>query len=104
MLLVSLPLQFAYFAHDYFTDYRIRAAARIDPINFREVARSLFAGEWGPIPRVYLGEALDDGVARWRFYLAKYGRDDVAGAHLDYRSAGAQHVERPPAVADDAGP
>jgi 4-amino-4-deoxy-L-arabinose transferase-like glycosyltransferase len=77
MLLVSLPLQFAYFAHDYFTDYRIRAAVRIDPINFREVARSLFAGKWGPIPRLYLGEALDDGVARWRFYLAKYGRDDV---------------------------
>jgi len=77
LLLVSLPLQFAYFAHDYFTDYRIRAAARIDPINLREVARSLFAGEWGPIPRVYLGEALDDGVARWRFYLGKYGRDDL---------------------------
>jgi hypothetical protein len=77
LMLVSLPLQFAYFARDYFTDYRIRAAARIDPINLREVARSLFTGELGPIPRVYLGEALDDGVARWRFYLGKYGRDDV---------------------------
>jgi hypothetical protein len=77
LLLMSLPLQFAYFARDYFGDYRARAAVRIDPINFREVARSLFAGELGPVPRVYLGEALDDGVARWRFYLAKYRRDDL---------------------------
>jgi 4-amino-4-deoxy-L-arabinose transferase-like glycosyltransferase len=76
LLLVSLPVQFVYFARDYFTDYRIRASARIDPVNFREVARSLFAGEMGLAPRVYLSEALDDGVARWRFYLGKYGRDD----------------------------
>jgi 4-amino-4-deoxy-L-arabinose transferase-like glycosyltransferase len=78
LLLMSLPVQFAYFAHDYFTDYRIRAAARIDPVNFREVARSVFADDSSKsIPRFYLSEALDDGVARWRFYLAKYGRDDV---------------------------
>jgi hypothetical protein len=77
VLLVSLPVQFVYFVHDYFTDYRIRAAARIDPINVREIARSLFAGGMRPAPRVYLSEALDDGVARWRFYLGKYRRDDV---------------------------
>jgi len=78
LLLMSLPLQFAYFARDYFADYRIRSAARIDPVNFREVARAVFAGDsLQPVPRVYLSEALDDGVARWRFYLAKYGRDDL---------------------------
>jgi 4-amino-4-deoxy-L-arabinose transferase-like glycosyltransferase len=109
VLLVSLPLQFVYFVHDYFTDYRIRAAARIDPINFREVARSLFAGGMRPAPRVYLSEALDDGVARWRFYLGKYGRDDVL-AHtwiLDPPAQKVWSVVSPAAVvplSDDAIP
>jgi hypothetical protein len=77
LLLMSLPLQFVYFARDYFTDYRIRASARIDPVNFREVARSVFGSDsLQPVSRMYLSEALDDGMARWRFYLAKYGRDD----------------------------
>lgn len=78
LVLLTVPVQFAYFAHDYFTDYRMRAADRIDPLNFGEVAQySLGPDAPGDIPRFYLSESLDDGVARWQFYLAKYHRDDM---------------------------
>jgi 4-amino-4-deoxy-L-arabinose transferase-like glycosyltransferase len=78
LLLLALPMQFAYFAHDYFTDYRSRAADRIDPINVAEVARVVLGpGSPSALPRFYLSESLDDGMARWRFYLAKYHREDV---------------------------
>ena len=38
---VLVPLQFASFAHDYFTDYQVRSAFWIDPSNFRDVAGSV---------------------------------------------------------------
>ena len=78
LLLLTLPVQFAYFAHDYFTDYQSRAADRIDPINFAEAAKIVLGpGSSTALPRFYLSESLDDGEARWRFYLAKYHREDV---------------------------
>ena len=73
-----MPLQFAYFSRDYFTAYRLRAAGWIDPLNFDAVMRAIAASETtAPVSRVYLSESLDDGEARWRFYLAKYGRDEL---------------------------
>ena len=78
LLLLAMPLQWAYFSRDYFTDYRSRSAGWIDPLNFDAVMRAILAGETtAPVPRVYLSESLDDGEARWRFYLAKYGRDEL---------------------------
>ena len=78
VLLAAMPLQWAYFSRDYFTDYRSRSAAWIDPLNVDAVMRAIVASEThGPVPRVYLSESLDDGEARWRFYLAKYGRDEL---------------------------
>ena len=75
-LLLAMPIQWAYFSHDYFSAYRIRAAGWIDPVNFNAVIGAILsAGPSTPVSRVYLSEALDDGEARWRFYLAKYGRD-----------------------------
>ncbi len=78
LLLLAMPLQFAYFSRDYFTAYRFRAAGWIDPLNFDAVMRAIAASETtAPVSRVYLSESLDDGEARWRFYLAKYGRDEL---------------------------
>jgi 4-amino-4-deoxy-L-arabinose transferase-like glycosyltransferase len=77
LAILTLPIQFTYFAHDYFTDYRARAADRIDPLNLGSVAQDILGADRSTVPRVYLSEALDDGVARWRFYLAKYHREDL---------------------------
>jgi hypothetical protein len=77
--LIALPLQFAYFAHDYFGAYRVRAADRIDPINMGAIARTVLQGEQQPpLSRVYLSESLDDGVARWHFFTARYHREDLS--------------------------
>jgi hypothetical protein len=78
LLLLAMPLQFAYFSRDYFTAYRLRAAGWIDPLNFDAVMRAIAAAETtAPVSRVYLSESLDDVEARWRFYLAKYGREEL---------------------------
>jgi hypothetical protein len=91
ILLIAMPVQFAYFCHDYFTDYQARSAFWFDPVNFRGVAEYLVArSETVSPPRIYLRDDLDDVVARWRFYLAKHRREDLltrtrllAGTGLD---------------------
>jgi hypothetical protein len=73
-----MPVQFAYFAADYFGAYRLRAANWLDPVNFDAVARDVIGRDAAAaVPRIYLSEALDDVEARWRFYLAKYQREDL---------------------------
>ncbi len=43
-----------------------------------KIAKEVIARDGaGGVSRVYLSESLDDIEARWRFYLAKYGRDDL---------------------------
>lgn len=78
VLVIAMPLQFTYFANDYFTGYRVRAANWLDPINADEIAKEVIARDGaGGVPRIYLSESLDDIEARWRFYLAKYDRGDL---------------------------
>ena len=77
-LLIAMPLQYARFHRDYFDDYRIRSAFWFDPVNFRGVAEFLMANvPPGSPQRVYLSQDLDDGPARWMFYLAKHHREDL---------------------------
>jgi hypothetical protein len=77
VLLLAMPIQFAVFYRDYFSDYRIRSAFAFDPTNFRDVATYLIAtGGSGQTP-IYLSGAMDDVAARWRFYLVKYRREDM---------------------------
>jgi 4-amino-4-deoxy-L-arabinose transferase-like glycosyltransferase len=79
VLLLSMPIEFAYFAHDYFTAYRVRSATWFDPIDFRDVAEYLIREiPTGRGPAVYFSQDLDDVAPRWRFYMAKYGRGDLA--------------------------
>jgi 4-amino-4-deoxy-L-arabinose transferase-like glycosyltransferase len=80
VLLTAMPLQFAGFYQDYFTDYRVRSAFSFDPANFRGAAEYLIQNERpGEAPHIYLSADLDDVAARWRFYLLKHRRQDLLG-------------------------
>jgi hypothetical protein len=78
-VLLSMPIEFAYFARDYFTAYRVRSAWWFDAIDFRDVAEYLIAEvPVGPGPALYFSQDLDDVAPRWRFYMAKHRRGDLA--------------------------
>ena len=89
VLLLAMPIQYGYFYRDYFTDYRTRSAWWFDPIDFRDVATYLIANESGSQrPALYLSQDLDDVAPRWRFYMAKYGREDLAARTRYFTAAG----------------
>jgi hypothetical protein len=78
LLLLAMPVQFAFFYQDYFNDYRIRSAFAFDPANVRGIAEYLISNHSsGASPPIYLSEDLDDVAARWRFYLIKHRREDM---------------------------
>jgi len=78
LLLLAMPIQYAYFYRDYLTDYRVRSAFWFDPIDFRDVAEYVMSSDSSAhVPTVYLSQDLDDVAARWRFYLAKHNREDL---------------------------
>jgi hypothetical protein len=86
-VLLAIPLQFAAFARDYFGEYQLRSAIWFDPVDFRDVAEYLLSAERDqPLPAVHLSEDLDDAKARWRFYLAKYRREDLLQRTRYFRS------------------
>ena len=77
-LLLSVPVQFAYFYRDYLTDYQLRSASWFDPADFRDVAEYLIAeASARDVPAVYISNAVDDAIPRWRFYLAKHRQGDL---------------------------
>ena len=87
LLLAAMPLQFVDFYRDYFSDYQIRAASWFDPVNFRGVAEYLISSDsTARLPAVYLSQDLDDGAARWRFYLAKHSREDLLSRTRYFRA------------------
>jgi len=78
LLLLAMPVQFAFFCQDYFNDYRIRSAFAFDPANVRGIAEYLISSHSsGAVPPIYLSDDLDDVAARWRFYLIKHRREDM---------------------------
>jgi hypothetical protein len=78
LLLASIPIQFAFFYRDYVTDYQVRSAYWFDPTDFRDVAEYLIATAASrDVPALYVSNSMDDAVPRWRFYLAKHGREDL---------------------------
>jgi hypothetical protein len=88
-LLAAMPLQYAAFYRDYFSDYRIRSAYWFDPVNFRDVASFLIANDApGTSQQVYLSQDLDDGAARWMFYLTKHHREDLLPRTRMFAAAG----------------
>jgi hypothetical protein len=78
VLLLTMPIQYAYFDRDYFTEYRTRSAVWFDPVNVRGVAEYVIANEPPTsAPSVFLSEDLDDVAARWKFYMARHGRTEL---------------------------
>jgi hypothetical protein len=77
-LLVSMPIQYAFFCRDYFGDYRVRSAYWFDPENFRAIAEYIVARDLrSPLSTVYISADVDDARPRWTFYLAKSGRAEL---------------------------
>jgi hypothetical protein len=77
-LLLAMPLQYTLFYRDYFGDYRARSAYWYDPQDVRGIAEYLLRDDvLATTPFIYLSEDLDDGAARWQFYLAGSGRRDL---------------------------
>jgi hypothetical protein len=79
ILVVSLPIQFASFAHDYFTDYQRRSSFRHDDLNVRAVAEFAIASDnAGRVPGIYLSDTLSAGkVVQWKFHLITHQRTDL---------------------------
>jgi len=79
LLLLVMPIEFGYFCREYFTAYRVRSAWWFDSIDFRDVAEYLIIeAPAGSGPALYLSQDLDDVAPRWRFYMAKHHRADLA--------------------------
>lgn len=78
LLLLAMPVQYAFFFRDYLTDYRVRAAGWFDSVNFPAVTEYVVSADAAsPVAAVYMSNLLDDGVAHWRFHLARYHREDL---------------------------
>jgi hypothetical protein len=97
-LLAAMPIQFAYFYRDYFTDYRIRSAFWFDPANVRGISEYLLAHDppRQAAPAMYFSQDLDDVAARWRFYLIKNGREDLLQRTRMFDPGGLNVREVPP--------
>lgn len=78
VLLAGVPLQFAVFVKDYFGDYQLRVAPRLDALNTRDVAGFVIERHrQSPVPAVYLSDDLDSKAVRWRVHLWKAKQYDL---------------------------
>jgi 4-amino-4-deoxy-L-arabinose transferase-like glycosyltransferase len=78
VIALSIPLQFAGFAGDYFGGYRARAALALDPTAFPESAAVLLGEPHGdPTRMIAMASPLYDISAKWRFFCTKAGRTDL---------------------------
>ena len=79
LLLLSIPIQFVFFARDYFGDYQIRSFFRFDYLNVRDVAAYVIVRDASArVPAVYLSNALGTGKSvQWKFHLVKNQRPDL---------------------------
>src|SRR4029453_2726058 len=91
LLILAMPLQFAYVYRDYFTHYKLRSGFYFDSIVFAEVADVIVATD---PPAVLLSHELDDGGPKWRFYATKLRREDllVRTRYVDHNSGEIESV------------
>lgn len=77
-LVATLPLQFAVFAHDYWTHYKRRSAFYYDAVAFPVLVDRLLAEDRARVvPSIVFSASLDDVGPKWRFYLTKHNRLDL---------------------------
>jgi hypothetical protein len=78
ILVMVLPVQFALFLGDYFTDYQTRSAPRFDPVAIRDLLPRVATLDHDvPAPAILFSDDLDDKSVRWRFYTLSTGRRDL---------------------------
>lgn len=79
LLILSVPVQFIFFARDYFSDYQSRSGYRLDSANMRDVAAYIIASDrTARVPAVYLSKDLGTGESvQWKFHLVKDHRTDL---------------------------
>jgi 4-amino-4-deoxy-L-arabinose transferase-like glycosyltransferase len=71
--LIAMPVQFAYFMTDYFTDYRLNSYGWFGG-NIRAVVQTVLRMDAERhVPAIYLSPRIPYGVERWHFYLAEAG-------------------------------
>jgi 4-amino-4-deoxy-L-arabinose transferase-like glycosyltransferase len=75
MLLVGMPLQFAFFYADYMDDYRLRSSGAFD-YNVRGVAEALLERTSGNT-RILVARTIPSARAHWQFVVGKAGRDEL---------------------------
>jgi len=96
LLIVSVPLQFAYFHRDYFGEYQHRASHRFDPYAMRDaIAAVAQLDREAPASAVLLNDDGDNKAIRWRFYTLKERREEL-WERTSYFSAGALGDHIPP--------
>lgn len=92
--LLLMPLQFGYFLHDYFTDYRLNAFGWFGWNLKGAVSRVVAISGERDVPAVYLTPNIAYGPERWRFYLVVDGREDLM-ARTHVLDASAQMADVP---------
>jgi 4-amino-4-deoxy-L-arabinose transferase-like glycosyltransferase len=93
---VAIAVQFGGFYRDYFTTYRLRSAAALDPTAFRGAAESIVAEDArAPVAAVYLPTNFYDVGAKWRFYTAKHARPEL-WQKTRYYAAGDDALQQAP--------
>jgi len=99
LLLVLVPVQFAAFYADYFTDYR-RRTALVFSGNIRGALEFVIGQDRdAPVPAIYLGEigSYGFGPLYWKFYQFKHHREDLAARTIEaYRFSRDEVLKLPP--------
>jgi 4-amino-4-deoxy-L-arabinose transferase-like glycosyltransferase len=101
-LLALVPLQFAFFARDYFNDYRLRSSSWLGG-NLRGALETLIdIDQRARPPRIYFSILASTGGlmdtrnrwmdAYWKFYLIKHGRQDLLDRTAPFDPAHLQGV------------
>jgi len=84
LLLALMPLQFAYFAFDYFTDYRRRSGGWMEH-NVRGALTEVMAATRPSDPRpIYLASNIPWADEYWRFFAIANRREDLLGRALQF--------------------
>jgi hypothetical protein len=77
-LLVLVPLQFAYFAHDYFTGYPVRSGTRFESNRREAIPHVMSRVPPGSGRPIFLAEDVLWIEEYWQFYAIAEHREDLA--------------------------
>jgi 4-amino-4-deoxy-L-arabinose transferase-like glycosyltransferase len=84
-LLAIAPVQFAYFYADYLTDYQVRVSQAFSGNIRGALEETIRQAQASNAPAIYLGRIgpYGKGGNYWKFYVAKYGVQDLDAKAMD---------------------